>query len=278
MGGLFLILAAAAVYLFLVYPGQSSLEQRRPFVHRNFGHRGLYDNEHGVPENSLAAFEAAMEAGYGCELDVQFTSDKKLIVFHDNDLERMTGVPGKVWDKTFDEIRALRLAGTEERIPTFEEVLSTVRGRNPLIVEIKAEGKNNVWYHEVCEATAEALRDYEGDYCIESFHPVAVRWVWKHLPDVTRGLLVGGPSKRTDGLGFILNLIAELLGNFYCRPQFIAYRYEYRNLALRIVKRLGAFSVMWTVPDPQTQAELEKTEDCIIFEHYRPSVRFTEKE
>ena len=66
MGGLFLILAAAAVYLFLIFPGQSAPEQREPFVHRNFGHRGLYDNEHGVPENSLAAFEAAMDAGYGC--------------------------------------------------------------------------------------------------------------------------------------------------------------------------------------------------------------------
>ena len=278
MTGILLILGVAALYLFLVWPGQSTAEQKKPFVGYNFCHRGLYDNEHGAPENSLAAFDAAMNAGYGCELDVQFTKDKKLIVFHDNDYKRMCGVDRKVWEMTWDEIQELRLAGTDERVPTFRQVLKTVAGRRPLIVEIKAEKLNTDWYREVCEATAAELAAYDGEYCIESFHPFAVRWVWKNLPDVTRGLLVNGPPAETKTLmDLLIVAISELLCDFYCRPQFIAYKYNKRNLALRIVKKLGAFSVMWTVPDEAQHEIMEKTEDCIIFEHYLPSPKFTER-
>jgi len=265
---------ATAIYLFLVFPGRATEEQKSSFVRRNFAHRGYYDNEGGIPENSLKAFEAAMQEGYGCELDVQFTRDKKLIVFHDNDFLRMCGVDKKVWEMDWDEVKELRLAGTDERIPTFREVLDTVAGRNPLIVEIKAEGINMAWYTEVCEATAKELENYKGEYCIESFHPGPVRWVWKNLPGVTRGLLVNGPAGPNTSNPLLVNAIAELLCNFYCRPQFIAYRYDSRNLALRIVKKLGAFSVMWTVPNEEEQRKMEEAEDCIIFEHYHPLSRY----
>ncbi len=263
-----------AVYLFLVFPGKAPKQERAKFEKRNFAHRGYYDNEAGIPENSLLAFEAAMKEGYGCELDVQFTRDKKLIVFHDNDFLRMCGVDKKVWEMDWEDVQKLRLAGTDERVPTFREVLDTVAGRNPLIVEIKAEGINMKWYTEVCEATAKELEDYNGEYCIESFHPGPVRWVWKNLPSVTRGLLVDGPAKPGSERSLLINAISELLCNFYCRPQFIAYRWDRRNLALKIVKKLGAFSVMWTVPNEEQQTILEKEEDCIIFEHYHPDSRF----
>ena len=264
-----------AVYLFLVFPGKAPKQERAKFEKRNFAHRGYYDNEAGIPENSLLAFEAAMKEGYGCELDVQFTRDKKLIVFHDNDFLRMCGVDKKVWEMDWADVQKLRLAGTDERVPTFREVLDTVAGRNPLIVEIKAEGINMKWYTEVCEATAKELEDYNGEYCIESFHPGPVRWVWKNLPSVTRGLLVDGPAKPGSERSMLINAISELLCNFYCRPQFIAYRWDRRNLALKIVKKLGAFSVMWTVPNEEKQSILEKEEDCIIFEHYHPASRYT---
>ena len=267
--------AVMLIYLFLVFPGRAPKQEREKFERRNFAHRGYYDNEKGVPENSLPAFEAAMREGYGCELDVQFTRDKKLIVFHDNDFLRMCGVDRKVWEMNWDEVKQLRLAGTDERIPTFREVLDTVAGRNPLIVEIKAECLDMKWYTEVCEATAAELKGYEGDYCIESFHPGPVRWVWKNLPGVTRGLLVNGPAAPGSENTFIVNAISELLCDFYCRPQFIAYRWDRRNLALKIVKKLGAFSVIWTVPDEEQQRIMEKEEDCIIFEHYHPHSGFT---
>ena len=252
-----------------------SVFRRAPFMHRNFAHRGLYDNEKGVPENSLAAFRAAMENGYGCELDVQFTKDKQLIVFHDNDYKRACGVDKPVWELTLEEAKELRLFGTDERIPTFREVLDTVAGQNPLIVEIKAEELNAEWYTELSEAAAEELSSYTGLWCLESFNPIVVRWAWKNIPGTVRGLLVGGvPEKNAEKLRTLLTLIAHMMINFYCRPQFIAFNHRKRTKALNLVKKLGAFSVMWTVDTEEDQARLEKEEDVIIFEHYHPDTRY----
>ena len=270
---LYVCLFIVALYLFLIWPSRASEEQKKPYVRRNFAHRGLYNNEGGIPENSIAAFRNAMEHGFGCELDVQFTKDKKLIVFHDNDYKRMCGVDKKVWELTFDEVRELRLYGTDEKIPTFHEVLETVNGQNPLIVEIKAEELNTAWYKELCEATAAELASYKGEYCVESFHPYVVRWVWKNMPDRTRGLLIDGHQEKGKETFFTF-AVAELLADFYCRPQFIAYNQNRRNLALRIGQKLGAFTVMWTCRTAERQAELEKTEDCIIFERYVPDTHF----
>ncbi len=268
------LLVLIAIYLFLIFPGQSTPEARAPFMGRNFAHRGLYDNDKGIPENSLAAFRAAMEAGYGCELDVQFTKDKKLIVFHDNDYKRACGVDKQVWELTFDEARQLSLFGTDERIPTFREVLDVVDGQNPLIVEVKAEMLDMDWYAQVCEAVKAELSDYKGDWCLESFNPLVVRWARRNMPGVIRGLLVGGPAKKGEPMAFILNCIALLLFDFICRPQFIAYDHHDRNRALKLVKKLGAFSVMWTVDNERDHDILEKEEDVIIFEHYLPSTRY----
>ena len=145
---LLLILAAAAAaaaalaglgYLlvwFLLHgrrdgPGWEKLEGFR------YAHRGLHGP--GVPENSLAAFRRAAEAGYGAELDVHLTRDGRLVVIHDGDLERMCGVPGRVAEKTAEELAALRLAGSEEHIPLLEEVLPLFAGRAPLVVELKTD-------------------------------------------------------------------------------------------------------------------------------------------
>ena len=262
------------IYLFLVFPGRAPQNERSLFEGRNFAHRGLYDNEKGIPENSLPAFRAAMQAGYGCELDVQFTKDEQLIVFHDNDYKRACGVDKPVWELTLEEAKQLKLFGTDETIPTFREVLDTVNGQNPLIVEIKAEELDTKWYSKLCEATRKALEDYNGVWCVESFHPFVVRWMWKHMPNVVRGLLVGGLAEKGTPAAFIVNSVAHMLFNFYCRPQFIAYNHRKRLPDLKIAKRLGAFSVMWTVDTPEDQDRLEKEEDAIIFEHYLPDIYY----
>ena len=268
--------AIAAVYLFLIWPARATDEQKKPYVRRNFAHRGFYDNGGSAPENSLAAFEAAMQNGYGCELDVQFTKDKQLIVFHDNDFRRACGVDANVWDLTWEEVQQLKLFGSEERVPTFRQVLDTVAGRNPLIVEIKAEGLDMDWYAQVCEATKAELENYDGDYCVESFHPAVMGWVKKNMPGVTRGLLIEGKADRGNPHRLLTDLLSLLVGDCLCRPHFIAYNCDKRNFALRIAQKLGAFTVMWTCRTPEHQAELEKTEDCVIFEHYHPEAGFTD--
>ncbi|MEG2259729.1 MAG: glycerophosphodiester phosphodiesterase family protein [Oscillospiraceae bacterium] len=174
--------AAAAFYLYLVFPTRVSKEQREIFANRCYAHRALYDNKTDRPENSLPAFEAAMRAGYGCELDVQFTKDKKLIVFHDNDFLRSSGVDKKVWELTYDEIKQIKLFESSESVPLFSEVLETVNGREPLIVEIKAEQLTNEWYGELCDATLQMLRGYKGNFVSRAFTPLLCAGLRKMRP------------------------------------------------------------------------------------------------
>ena len=104
--------------------------------HPPVAHRGLWNHD-GAPENSLAAFQLACEAGYGIELDVQLTSDGEAVVFHDDDLKRMTGVEGRVRDRTAADLAELRLAGTDEPIPTLLETMALVGRRAMVHVELK---------------------------------------------------------------------------------------------------------------------------------------------
>ena len=121
--------ACAGAFAFLVAPGHATRAQKAPFLYRNYAHRGLHTEDGTVPENSLPAFRAAAEAGYAVEMDVHLTADDQLVVFHDDTLERMCGVPGVIDDFTLAELRALRLGDTDCVIPTFAEALAALGGR-----------------------------------------------------------------------------------------------------------------------------------------------------
>ena len=223
-----------------------------------FAHRGLHDAV--LLENSLAAFRAAVEAGVGIELDVQLSADGVLMVFHDDTLLRMTGREGKLSDLSFDELRALRLGNSEERIPTFAEVLTEVNGRVPLLVEVKYHNRIN----ETCEKTAAHLDGYLGPYLMESFHPLAVRWFCKNRPGVVRGQLSACvcKSKRTLANFFVQSMVL----NFLARPDFIAYAVQdKKSLPFALARLWRPYTTAWTV---RTEEELAVAEDFdqIIFE------------
>lgn len=137
-----------------------------------YAHRGLHDNNGGVPENSLAAFRLAAENGFGAELDVHLTADGQLAVIHDSDLQRVCGQEGKVEELTYEALSQYRLLGTEERIPLLSEVLSLFAGVAPLIVELKPIRGNEP---ELAEKTCALLDTFPDlSYCLESFDPYAV--------------------------------------------------------------------------------------------------------
>ena len=145
------ILLVAALLLFAVWPGKRRDELRLPFYGRNYAHRGLFGKDQCPPENSLPAFAAAAQNGYGIELDVQFTSDHRLVVFHDDTLDRMTPAKGFVHDMDWAHFSALPLAGSEEHPPLFADMLRTVAEANPatpLIVEIKSRSDYSQTYLE----------------------------------------------------------------------------------------------------------------------------------
>jgi glycerophosphoryl diester phosphodiesterase len=132
---------------------------------RPVAHRGLHDAAR--PENSLAAFEASAQAGHPIELDVHLTADGHAVVFHDDDLPRMTGRPGRVADATLAELRALPLLDTDERIPSLDDVLALVHGRVPVLVELKARAP----YGPLEQAVRDRLRRRPGAYAVQSLDP-----------------------------------------------------------------------------------------------------------
>jgi glycerophosphoryl diester phosphodiesterase len=107
-------------------------------------HRGLHDQAAGVPENSLAAFRAAADAGYAMEFDVRLSADGIVMVFHDAKLKRLTGRPGLVAETPSAALRQLHLHGTGETIPTLTQVLQVIAGRVPLLIEVKNYGNDPV--------------------------------------------------------------------------------------------------------------------------------------
>ncbi len=260
-------LAALGGLVFLVAPGRASKKDKKPFMYKNFAHRGLHKKDKTIPENSLAAFERASSYGYGMELDVQLSKDGQVVVFHDDTLDRVCGVESRVDEKTYDELRQLSLCGTTQTIPLFSEVLKTVRGRGPLIVELK-NGKRN---EELCEKTYALLKKYSGEYCIESFNPFIVRWFKKNAPEVIRGQLANPPKDYNGEVGPLTAVIlGNCLLNFLARPQFIAYKITPKPFTVKLCEALGAMKVAWTSHDWVN----EKFYDAVIFEYYKPKLKY----
>lgn len=261
----------AVVWLFMIFPGKSNASQRAPFEKRMFAHRGLHNAQQHVPENSLAAFRLAREAGYGVELDVQRTKDGHLVILHDPSLERACGKPGRVSDYTLAELSAFRLFGTDERIPLLSDALDTLGSETPVIVELKP-GRD---WTALCEGVRNMLACHPGIYCIESFDPRLVQWFRKNAPDVLRGQLSEAYRYSSKNLPWYLALaMSRMLSNVIARPQFSAYRVGSKCLSVRLVERLGAMRVVWTVRTAEEASQLRPATDCIIFEGFRPDTRF----
>ncbi len=254
----------AAIYVFLIAPRMINRPERSALMNVHYAHRGLFDNDTEAPENSLNAIRKAVDAGYGIEFDVQLTKDDIPVVFHDASLKRMCGVDGKIWDYTYDELQKMKLAKSAQTIPTLEQVLKTVSGQVPLIVEYKMDRVDT----KVCELGNALLEDYKGAYCIESFHPFAVQWYRKNRPDVVRGQLSQDFSK-TDYKGIQYWAMTNLLLNFLTRPDFIAYNHKDASMfSRRLCGELGALSVAWTIKNREQYEKAKPYFDLFIFDSF----------
>jgi glycerophosphoryl diester phosphodiesterase len=269
---LFIFCILVLIMLFMLWPGKRRPKLAAPFWGFNYAHRGLHTKDKTVPENSLAAFDAAAKAGYGMELDIQLSRDKQVVVFHDDTLNRVCGASGRVDDFTYEELRKLRLHDTDQYIPLFTEILEVVDGRTPLIVELKTSGSNN---DELCAASYEILKQYKGDYCVESFDPRIMRWFKKNAPNLLRGQLASPPKDM--GMGVTGFLIGTLLCNFLGRPDFIAYSIGKRPFTVPLVES-GAMRVAWTARPADDAEKVETENDAVIFEFYEPEPRYKEME
>jgi len=260
------ILVLILVYIFLVAPRMINRADRTPFYGRHYAHRGLFDNDSDAPENSLAAFKKAVDAGYGIELDVQLSKDEKLVVFHDATLKRMCGIDGKVWDYTLEELQQMKLLNSNETIPTFEQFLEVVDGKVPFILEYKLDRAQT----RVCQYANEVLKNYKGIYCIESFHPLALLWYRKNRPDVLRGQLCEEFFRNDTYKGKLLYAILPYMPfNFLTRPDFIAYNHAHAdNISRRTCLALGGLSVCYTIKSEEEYKKAKENKfELIIFDN-----------
>ena len=231
---------------------------------RPVAHRGLHDAAR--PENSLAAFEAAARAGHPIELDVHRTADGHAVVFHDDDLSRMTGRPGRVADATLAELRALPLLGTDERIPSLDDVLALVHGRVPVLVELKAHPP----YGLLEQAVRDTLRRQPGAYAVQSFDPWSLVWLRRHAPELPRGMLScdfhDEDLPRHHKLVLRHLLLAPLV-----RPSFIGYDWHaLPHWAPTALRRLGLPLLAWTVRTTEELSRARGLVDNVIFEYVQP--------
>ena len=204
-----------------------------------YAHRGLHGQ--GRVENSPGAFAAALAAGLGSECDVQRTSDGRAVVFHDWDLDRLTGEQGPVAARTAAELTRVGLGGADETIPAMCDLLALVAGRVPLLIELKSRKERSVV--PLCRAVLRDLEGYRGPHAVMSFDPRVGQWFAARSPDTVRGLVVSEANARTFG-----GMVRRHLALWRSRPDFLAY--DVRDLPSRFAaahRARGLPVLTWTV-------------------------------
>ena len=253
------------IYLFLIAPRNK--KEMNKFKTVMYAHRGLHNEERA--ENSMSAFKAAVDGGFGIELDIRLSKDGKLVVFHDDTLDRVCGREGRVIDFTADELATFKLSGTNDGIPLFSDVLSLVDGKIPLLVEIKENAGDSTVSHATCEI----LKGYKGEFIIESFNPMSLKVVKENYPEIPRGILSHRYYDYEKSRKPLFFLLQSLLLNFLCRPAFIAYDHRHADaFGLRFVRAFFKVpTIAWTVRSAEEEKAARKNGfDGIIFENYLP--------
>ena len=241
------------------------------FLSRPIAHRGYHDLAARRPENALAAVDAAVDAGYGIEIDLQPSADGVAMVFHDDDLGRLTDAAGRIDWRTADELSALRLHGTDQRIPRLTEVLERVAGRVPLLIEIKdQDGAMGPAVGTLEEAALRDLDGYDGPLALMSFNPHSVSALGRLAPHLPRGLITSAydpedwplPAATCERLRAIPDYDAT-------GASFISH--EAADLDRKRVAELkarGAAILCWTIRSPEAEAEARRVAQGITFEGY----------
>jgi len=225
-------------------------------IARPFAHRGLHGP--GRIENSRAAFEAAITAGSGIELDVQASADGQAMVFHDADLARLADARGTLAAWSAAELGRFRLAGSDETIPTLSEILALIGGRAPLLIEVKSPGRSVA---ALCRSVAAALAGYRGPVGVMSFNPEVGSWFARHAPERLRGLVVTEQKKGLRGI------IERPLALWRSRADFLAY--DIRDLPSRFAeaqRAKGMPVLTWTVRTLADRARAAEHASQIIYE------------
>ncbi len=233
--------------------------------HPPVAHRGLWAKD-GAPENSLGAFQAACAKGYGIELDVQLSADGEAMVFHDESLQRLTGVEGRIRDRTAAELAEMTLAGTDERIPTLFDALAVIGHRAMVHVELKTP------YGEVGpleQRVHEILIDHAGPISVIGFNPYSHAWFADRFPGVLRGLDSYSYSDAAHMAKDQRRSLARLEQVELARPHFLALGLDVLPSPRAAELRAKGMPVIaWTIRDPADWERVKDAADNMIFEGF----------
>jgi glycerophosphoryl diester phosphodiesterase len=258
-------------------------------------HRGLRDRDNKPPENSLAAFDNACKRKFPIELDVHLARDLEVVVIHDDDLFRLTGRVGRVEEFTSGELSQLHIENSDQHIPSLFEVFELVRGRVPILIEIKNEGR----VRRLEEQVLRLLESYSGPVALQSFNPFSLRYIRLQAPDVVRGQLSGAfkeneqapthekkqaPGHEEERLSYLQKvllylrevllkkvLLRHLLLNGFSRPHFVGYQHDaLPSLFVSLHRRFGVPVVAWTVESKEEADGSQRFADNYIFEGFVP--------
>ncbi|WP_309751984.1 glycerophosphodiester phosphodiesterase family protein [Novosphingobium sp.] len=225
-----------------------------------YAHRGLHGS--GVPENSRSAFAAAITRGMGIECDVQRSGDGRAMIFHDKDLERLTGEAGLLADRSTDELSRIVLSGSTDTIPTLRQILDQIGGTVPVLIEIKTARDAGRRTSALCLAVRRDLEGYLGPHAIMSFDPRVVRWFAEHSPLTVRGLVVTENNDKA-----LPGMVRRRLSLWHARPDFLAY--DIRDLPSRFAagqRKRGLPLLTWTVRSLEHRERADLYADAPIAE------------
>jgi len=235
-------------------------------VNKFIAHRGYFDND--SPENSLLAFQKAIDKGYAIELDVQLLSDGTVVVFHDKQLSRMTGMDGYIRNIVKGDLENYKLLQTEEHIPTLNQVFELVNGQTGIIVDIKnTSSRVGILEKAVCKI----IRDYQGDVAIQSMNPLTLEWFYKYAPNIMRGQVSYYFDNEYGKEISLLKrwLLKRMKLNKRSRPNYISY--DYKRLPNKYVsKNKDIPTIAWVLRSQEDYRKISSCCDNIIFEGFSP--------
>ncbi len=232
------------------------INQNHWLLSRPIAHRGLWGGD--VIENSITAYKKAVEMGYPIEIDLFLTTDKKLVCFHDDNLKRMTGVDKLIYDCSLEELLSLRLLDSDEKIPTFEQVKELACGKVPLLIELKNHPQK-----DFVDIVADSLKDYKGEFAVQSFDPTYILKIKKIAPQFIRGVL-GTECCEKDKNFIIRYILKHMPFNRKIEPDFVSY--SHTGLPLKT----KAPVISWTITDKETAEKIKDKCYNIIFENFIP--------
>lgn len=227
-------------------------------LNKPIAHRGLVDET--TFENTYSAYEKAIKSGYPIEMDVQLTSDGIPVCVHDDNLKRITGNDVFINDITLEEAERLTVGKSDEHIPLFEDFLKFIGGRTPLMIEIKMQRNKD---YDIAKIVVDMLKNYEGEYVIQSFDPRILGKVKKYAPKIIRGQLAG--AEKSENLPFSQYLIVKyMLANFISKPDYVNYKLQCMPKKIRLPH------VLWTIKSEGDRSAAEKFGCNYVFENIRP--------